>query len=356
MNSKSAAGHFDTHARPLTSIQVAWFSYRLASALKAGISPAEALEMICAEDPSFSGVSGEVVCDLDKGLRIHEAISKTGIFPSYFVNMVKIGEATGTLDRVMESLAQYYEREDYLNKEIKSALTYPLVLICLVAAVMLVVTWQILPIFEDILISLGVEMPTVARLLMLAGCFVGENLLQFVVAIVVIVIAVWTYSLTDVGKMRIEKWKAHTGMFDHLFQKAYAAKVGSSMSYAVGSGMSVDSALEMAAETVGNDHVAEKIEWCRAQIEQGKDLAEAMRLTQVFPDEFIHAMQIGLKTGDLPHVTMKISEIYEDEVSRTLEGMISAVEPTLVAVLSVIIGIVLITVMIPLTRIMASMG
>ncbi len=112
----------------------------------------------------------------------------------------------------------------------------------------------------------------------------------------------------------------------------------------------------MAAETVGNDYVSDKIRSGAVAVEQGADLAEVFTSCRVFPERFINAVRVGLKTGDLPGMTMKVARMYEEEVDRTLQAMISAIEPTLVALLSVLIGIVLITVMLPLTKIMSSMG
>lgn len=343
-------------SKPLTPSQVAWFSYQLASMLKAGITPSEGLVMISNEDPYFSGIVEQITTEGNGGLHLYEALSQCGLFPQYFVNMVRLGETTGTLDRVMESLADYYEKQDYLSKEIRSALSYPLVLIFMVAVVILIVTWKVLPIFEEILASLGVNMPPIARVLMAAGCFVGRNLVWFLSALAVFALFAWIYASTTSGRQRTMRRKAESGRFGQLFQKIYTQRVAIALSYALGSGLSMGSALQMAAETVGNDYVSDKIRSGAVAVEQGADLAEVFTSCRVFPERFINAVRVGLKTGDLPGMTMKVAGMYEEDVDRTLQAMISAIEPTLVALLSVLIGIVLITVMLPLTKIMSSMG
>ncbi len=343
-------------SKPLTPSQMAWFAYELASMLKAGISPSEGLVMISNEDPYFAGIVQSITSEGNGKLHLYEALSQSGVFPRHFVTMVKLGETTGTLDRVMESLADYYEKQDYFSKEIESALTYPLVLILMVATVILIVSWKVLPIFEEILASLGVTMPAVARVLMIAGGFFGRNIIWFLLALAVIALFAWLYASTPGGKERTMRRKAESGRYGRLFQKIYTQRVATALAYALGSGLSMAGALAMAAETVGNDYVSERIEVCIIAVEQGEDLVEALTGSGVFPERFVNAVRIGLKTGDLPGMTMKVAELYEEDVNRTLQAMISAIEPTLVAVLSVLIGIVLVTVMLPLARIMASMG
>ncbi|HHY17610.1 MAG TPA: type II secretion system F family protein [Firmicutes bacterium] len=343
-------------AREATSGQLAWFCYQFGLALKAGLPAVEAISLIAEGDRRFGEILSHIAEDIDEGMRLHQAMGKQNIFPPYLVNMVKIGEATGALDKVMESLAAYYEREHNLRNAIKDALTYPLILICMVSVVVLVLTSKILPIFNDILISIGAEMPGITRVLMRAGFFIGNNLLWLTGAFLALILAAVAWNLTPEGKKKLARLKVESGISGRIFQKIYAARVAAVMSHVLESGLSMDNALEMSAEVVGNEYMAERIKFCRQKIQEEMALAKCFDLAGVFPREFVNMIRVGHKTGNLPSMARKMAGTYEEEVDKSLQGIVSTIEPSLVVILSVVIGIVLITVMLPLMQIMSSMG
>ncbi len=352
----AAQKHEPVPAKQATSSQLAWFCYQFALALRAGLPAVEAISMIAGSDLCFREPLSNMVKDIEAGMHLHQALSQQAIFPSYLVNMVKIGETTGALDRVMESLAGYYEHKHKLRNEIKEALTYPLILICMAGIVVLVLTSKILPIFDDILTSIGAEMPGITRALMHAGFFVGENLLWLAAAAVALVLAACAYNSTPNGQNAFDKFKVESRLLGRIFQKIYTARISSVMSHVLRSGLSMDSALEMAAEVIGNKYMAERIGFCRQTIRQGTGLVQCFDLAGVFPAEFVNMIRVGHRTGEIPSIAKKAADTYEEEVDKTLQGIVSAIEPSLVAILSIVIGIVLITVMLPLMQIMSSMG
>ena len=126
-----------------------------------------------------ASISPCIAHEIQAGIPLHRALANRGVFPPYLVSMVKVGEEAGVLDTVMESLATFYEQEDNLGHEIKDALMYPLILIAMVTAVVLVLTSRVLPVFEDILAAAGAHMPAIARMLMSLGVAVSRNILWF---------------------------------------------------------------------------------------------------------------------------------------------------------------------------------
>ena len=339
----------------LPASQLAWFCYRLSLALKAGIPVVEAILLI-AEDEQNSGQKlGEIAEDVRSGMHLHQALSQHPMFPPYLISMVKLGENTGTLDKITESLAAYYEYESNLRNEVKEALVYPLILICMVGAVVVLVISKILPVFDDILVSVGAGMPAIANTLMHIGLFIKNNS-WLPAAIVALLPAGWLFNSTPLGKKQFDKVKARTTLLHGVFQKLYMARVSTVMYYVLASGLNIDSALEMSAEVVGNDYVAEQIRLWRKEVGQGADLVESLNLARVFPGRFSNMIQIAHKAGELPSMSRKIASMCNNEVGRALQKIVSAIEPTLVAILSIIIGTVLIAVMLPLMQIMSSMG
>jgi len=343
-------------AKYASSGRLAWFCYQFAVAFKAGIPVAEAISLIAGDDEYFHEPLGDMAQEIEAGIQLHQALSNRNIFPPYLVSMVKIGERTGTLDKVMAALATYYEHEDNLRNEIKDALTYPLILICMAGAVVLLLTSKILPVFNDILISAGTDMPGIAKTLMNAGLFMSSNLAWLLGGLFAIILAVWAWKSTPAGRKNLARLKAETRLLDGIFLKIYAARISAVMWYVLESGLNAGNALEMAAKVVGNEYIEERITFCRQKIQQGADLAESFDSAGAFPGRFVNMIRAGHKTGELPVMARKMAAIYQDEIDRALQGAVSGIEPALVAVLSIIIGIVLITVMLPLMRIMSSMG
>ena len=199
-------------------------------------------------------------------------------------------------------------------------------------------------------------MPGITSALMHAGFFVGENLLWLAGAAFALVVAAWAYNSTPAGQEVLDRFKVESRLLGRIFQKIYTARISSSMSHVLRSGLSMDSALEMAAGVIGNKYMTERIELCRQQIRQETDLVQCFDLAGVFPPEFVNMIRVGHKTGEIPSMAKKAADTYEEEVDKALQGIVSAIEPSLVAILSVVIGVVLITVMLPLMQIMSSMG
>ncbi|HHX10535.1 MAG TPA: type II secretion system F family protein [Firmicutes bacterium] len=336
--------------------QLAWFCYRFAVAFKASVPVADAVYLIAEDDEYFGECLTGIGHDIHAGIPFHRALSSQGIFPPYLVSMVKVGERTGTLDKVMESLAVYYDHEDYLHHEIKDALTYPLVLICMVAAVMLVLTSKVLPVFSDILSATGAHMPAVADVLMNTGMFVSKHWAWLLGVPIAAGLVLWAWESTPPGREKVARFKAETKLFDGVFSKAYMARISRVMWYALESGLDAGNALTMAAEVVGNEYVAKQIGDCRQKIQQGEDLAEAFVSVGVFPSAFVNMIRVGHTTGELPSMARKMAGMYQDEVYRALQDTVSCIEPVLVSVLSVVIGVVLVAVVLPLIGILSSMG
>ena len=326
---------------------------RFAVAFKAGIPVADAVHLVAGDDEYFGKHLVRIGDDIHAGIPLHQALSNQGLFPPYLVSMIKVGETTGALDKVMESLAVYYEQKHSLRHEIKDALTYPLILISMVAAVVLVLTSKILPVFDDILAASGADMPVIARGLMNLGMFISSNIAWLAATPLVLGLIFWVWKSTPEGKETFARFQAETKILNGIFPKIYAARVSSVMWYALESGLDVGKALEMAAQVAGNGYVAKQLAWCRQKIEKGNDLAECFNSVNIFPSSFVNMVRVGHKTGN--YRQWPEDGCYTRTRYWTLHGAVSRIEPVLVSALSVVIGVVLIAVVL-LISIMSSMG
>ena len=335
---------------------LAWFCYQLAIAFRAGTPVEEAFHLMAGGNMYFAKHIHQMADRVGTGLPLHLVLAEQNIFPYYLVEMVKVGEKSGTLDRIMEGLSGYYEQESAIRNEITEALKYPLALICLAGGVAMLLISRILPVFHEILQSVGGEMPGIAKALMNIGAFLSHNLMWLLGAFFSILLLVLAYRSSPPGRKRIARLKTETRLLGSLFLKTYTARVSAVLWYVLQSGLSASNALEMAAGVVDNEYVQAKITLCRQEIQRGLSLSACFDSIGIFPLEFVNMIRLGEKTGELPRVARKMALRYQEEVYAALERSISKIEPTLVAVLFAVISIILIGVMLPLINIMSSMG
>jgi type IV pilus assembly protein PilC len=338
--------------------ELSLFCYHMGLILKSGIPMVEGIQLLSEEitDIRIKKALEVMYEDIKNGVDYHVALSKHKIFPQYMISICKIGEITGTLDNVMDHLSKYYEKEDKLKRKLMSAVTYPAILLALMSCVILLLILKILPMFNDILNSVGGEMPQVTKVLLGASLFIKRYMI--ILAALIIVAAVGLYYLirTTKGRIALDKFKLEFPPIKAVFQKLAAARFSMGMSLMLKSGIDSGEALEMAQTIVENSYVAQKIKECKDLVDNGLDTASAFSKIGVFPSLFIRMINIGYKTGELDNTMSRVSEIYDNEVDNALQKAATAIEPLLVIILSVVIGVILLTVMLPLINIMSSIG
>lgn len=342
----------------LKNSELSIFCYQLALILKSGIPLVEGMKLIEDEvtDTKLKLAMVEMYDDIKNGLQLNIALSNQTIFPNFLLNMVKIGETSGKLDEVMDYLYQYYEKADKLNRKIKNAVTYPLILAGLMIGVILLLLVKILPMFNDILNSVGGEMPGITRVMMNISQYVKDYLLLIILVILAFIVLIFFFSRSIRGKLYFDKFKIKSKLTGNLFQKIYVTKFSMSIALILKSGSSIEEALGMVQDLAENTYVSAKILECRQALKNGEDEALAISNMGIFPKLFIRMMNLGYKTGELDDMMSKLSTIYENEVDNALQKLTSAIEPALVIVLSLVVGVILLTVMLPLISIMSSIG
>lgn len=343
---------------PLSPAELSAFCTQIAMVLKAGIPVQEGIGIMAEDTGNKSG--GPVLQELhervEMGEPFHLALDAVGIFPKYMVNMAAIGEESGRLDQVMDSLAAYYERSESISKSIRSAVLYPAMMIGMMLVVILVLIVKVLPIFAQVFAQLGSQMSPLSQSIMGFGVALSRYSTVIVAVAAVLVVLALILRKTSFG----------SGISSHLFHnffgtKSLASKISagrfaSAMSLMLSSGLDVDQSLSMAGELVDDPKVKEQILGCQISITQGSSFSDALTQSHLFSGVYARMVTVGFRTGSVDEVMGKIAGRYEDEIDTQLGGLISILEPSLVAVLSVIVGMILLSVMLPLMGIMSSIG
>ncbi|NTV88805.1 MAG: type II secretion system F family protein [Clostridiales bacterium] len=338
--------------------ELSLFCYQLSLIFKSGIPYLEGMSIFADEmaDSRFKGTARQLSQDATNGKVLSESMENQKCFPAYMVNMVRMAEVSGTLDSGMENLSVYYEKMDKLKRKIMNAITYPIILSVLMGCIILLLILRILPMFYEILISVGSEIPPVTRVILNISLGIRDNWAVILVVILAVVAVCLIFARTGAGKRKWDEFKVKAPLFKKINLKVISARFGMGMSMLLKGGISFDDSLGMVGNIVGNKYVGGKIAECRQAILKGEDSAEAFIKTGVFPPLFYRMFHMGYKTGELEKTMQKISDIYETEADKHMGRITSAIEPILVIILSLIVGIILLAILLPLINIMSSIG
>lgn len=342
--------------KKLSDAEISAFCEQLGFMIKAGISLQEGLMLLSADTKDDHGkeLTDQLLDTVEMGGTLAYALKESGEFPSYMINMVEIGETSGRLDQVLESLRTYYERNEAISRNIRSAVTYPLVMIAMMVAVILIIIVEVMPVFQGVFQQLGSEVPPFVQGVM----NFGENVSQYsaVIIIVVAAIIVLFFVLRGTSKGR----DFMSGISEKLFKKTSSTiasgRFASAMALMLGSGMDVDSALDMTMEVVESNSIKAKIAEIKKHTDEGEGFAESIVKTGMFSSLYGKMIMVGFKTGSLDSVMERIAHHYEEDTNRRINSLVAAIEPTLVAVMSLVVGMILLSVMLPLMGIMSAIG
>ena len=334
------------------------FCYQLSLIFKSGIPFLEGMHLFAEEisDSKHKQLSQSLYQDVFTGMSLPDALEKQKAFPSYMVNIIRMAEATGTLDSELERLSSYYDKLDKLKRKVQNAVTYPVILAALMGGIILLLILKILPMFHEILIAAGGDIPPVTQLLLDISGLIRNYSILILILIAVLAAACIFFLRTAAGRQKWDQHKLKSPLMKNIHQKMIAARFGMGMSMLLKGGLSFDDALGMVCGIVGNSYAARKIKACQQDIRDGADPADALEKIGLFPALFMKMLHIGYQTGELEKSMDKIADIYENEAERYLSKITSSIEPVLVIILSLIVGIILLAVMLPLISIMSSIG
>ena len=286
---------------------------------------------------------------------LYDALKDDDRWPEYMVEMVGIGERSGHLETIMRGLETYYAREDRIRSSVVSAVTYPILLAVLLVVIVLILLWRVLPVFRRVLEGMGVGLNESSSTLIHLGEVIGWVVMVLVVLLVIAVLAA-------VILMKTKYRDKVMGFLQRIFppivrlnQKLTASRVSGVLSMMLSSGFPTDEALEMTERVISDPAAAEKVKSIRTGLEEGKSFADSIEEAEIFNELHVRMIKMGSATGREDQVLGKLSNLYEEEVEDDITRLISIIEPTLVALLSVVIGAVLLAVILPMAGILSSL-
>ena len=340
----------------MSSQELSSFCMQVALMLESGMTLYDGMEALV--EANHTSAYAQVYADAGKRLletgTLYEALKGDSHWPAYLVEMTGIGERAGKLDEVMTGLSAYYEREGRIRRAISSAVAYPLLLGAMLLLVVLVVLIQVLPVFRRVLNSMGIAATASGAAMMTVGDVIGWVVLAL--GLVILAAALVVVVLLQTGKRdQVQQFlQTRFPAVRKLSMKLSASRVASVLSMMLSSGFPLEEALDMVPALLPDKTAAREMEKIRKQMSEGTPFGDALGKSAMFDEIYGAMVRTGIATGHEDQVMQKIAMVYEEQVEEGISNLVSIIEPTMVAVLSVVLGAILLSVMLPMAGIVSS--
>jgi type IV pilus assembly protein PilC len=330
---------------------VALFARQLATMIGAGLPLVRSIRSIGRDhyDPNLTKILEKVADDVQRGESLSAALSNhPQAFDPVFVSLVKTGEVSGTLDRIMDQTASYLERAESLRQRVEAALRYPTFVLSFAGIVLLAMMLKIVPMFADIYARFGVALPLPTRILLGISQVFAHNALLLGALAAVVAVSVWRYTRAGRGRFLLDNAKLNVPLFGPLIRLYAISRFSRTLGVLVASGTHLLYSLKIMRPVPGNVVIEQAIEDARAKVEQGASLSGAMTETGVFPEMLVQVVATGEETGQLDSLLSRMADFYEQRVSAAVDGLSSLVEPIAIVLLGGMVGAMLVALYLPI--------
>ncbi|RJP21316.1 MAG: type II secretion system F family protein [Candidatus Abyssobacteria bacterium SURF_5] len=335
------------------------FTRSLATMVNAGLPLLQGIDIMIeqTESQNFKKVLTQVGQDIEAGLTFSDALKKhPRAFPELYSSMVRAGEASGNLDGILVQLAEYLEATEKLKREIKSAMTYPVIALVIVVAIAAGLLIFIVPKFKEIFDSLGGQLPMPTLVLIAISNAMRSYALVFLGLGFALIVGLRYYISTTTGRYQFDSFKLRLPVFGSLFRKVAVSRFARTMSTLTRSGVPVLAALEIVERTIGNDVISRAVRESQSSISAGATIADPLAKSGVFPLMVTRMIDVGEKTGALDELLSKISEFYDQQVEAAIASLTSMIEPMLILFLGVVVGGMVLALFLPIFKLSTLVG
>lgn len=326
------------------------FTKQLAIMVDAGVPIIQSLEILYKSErnPSLKNSVKIIAIDVGEGKTLAEAMAKQKGFDRLYCNLVKAGEAGGILDDILRKLGDHMHRAEKIKTQIKSAMTYPAIVVFVGLAVIWGLMTFVVPQFVDMLKDTGQEPPWITQMVINLSEFIQEYSLVGIPGLLILVVLMQNYIKTTTGKIAFDNFMMKLPIFGGIVIKGNLASFCRTMSTLLSSGVSLIDSLEICVETIDNGVVAKDLKTVRKAIEQGKTLTEPLTKIDYFPDMVSQMIRVGEQTGRVDDMLEKVAEVFEEEVNDLVTNMTKMIEPFIIVFLGGMVAIVLVAMYLPI--------
>lgn len=334
--------------------EVAVMSRQLATMVSSGLSLVRALTVLNEqiENSILRAAVGQVRADVERGSSLSQALERhEKIFDPLYVSMVRAGEAGGQLDTVLARLADAIEKQVELRGKVRSAMYYPVIVMSVVVIIVFLMMIIVVPTFKNLYTELHGTLPLPTRIVIeISNTLASLWVLLVIGAVIAAAVAFRQWVNTEQGRTIFDRFKMRVPIFGPLVHKIALARLVSTLSSLLGSGVGIIEALDMAAANVGNKIVAMAARGSENSVREGRSLAQSLAAYPVIPTLVTQMIETGEESGALDSMLDKIAGFYDAEVSATVDGLTSLLEPVMIVIMGAVIGAIVISLYLPMLK------
>jgi len=335
------------------------FSRQLATMVDSGISLVQALSILSEQSENKNLATATLVIkrDIESGSSFCNALlNHPQIFSELYINMAKAGETSGKLDEILDRLATYLEKASSLQRKVRSSLVYPAVVISLALIITVVLLVKVVPIFKNIFDTLGGTLPVPTQILIGISDIMRRFFPILLVGVVALVFIFKKIISTPKGRYWFDRRLLKLPIFGPLFKKVAIARFSRTLATLVRSGVPILNSLNIVGKTSGNKVIEEIVLNACISIKEGEPIAGPLSKESVFPPMVVRMISVGEQTGQLEKMLNKIADFYEEQVDAAVSGLVSMIEPLVIAFLGIVIGGIVIALFLPIFKITELVG
>lgn len=335
--------------------EVITFLRQFSVMLKAGIPISDCLNNLHKQKFSvpFRNVLQTIYLDVESGVLLSAAFAKhPKVFPRFFVSMVGIGEVSGTLDKVMTNMAEYYENDRKIKKKASSAMVYPTLLICMIFAVIIFLCLFVLPQFESTISQLGGEVPQITKIVMGVAEFVQDYIFIIVPGAAILIFGIAMFFKTKKGRYVKDVLMFNLPIISKIEKNLITARFSRAFVILLGSGMSMIDILENLRKMLGNEVFTRKFDYTIEEVKRGRRIASSIEATRLFPPMLTEMINVGEKSGNIEEVLESTGSYFDEQVESSIAKAVATIEPIAIILLGVVVALVVLSVLVPMMSMM----
>lgn len=334
------------------------FCRQFASILKAGVSVINALEMLAeqTENKKLKEAIVQTQSNVEKGESLSDSMKLNDAFPSILIDMVRAGEASGSLENSLTRMAIQFEKDAKLKGIVKKAMMYPIVLLCVMIGVIIVMLTFVIPSFMTMFEDLDSELPVTTRAILAMSDSLKNYWYIYILVIVGIVVGIQMYKHTDDGRHNLDKLKLKIPVFGLLQTKTACASFARTMSTLLQAGMPMIDALEISASTMKNVLFYDGLQKVKNGVSLGLPLSNQLKATGLFPPMVVHMVGIGEETGNVEEMLTNSATYYEEEVEVQTQTLTSLMEPIIIVLMALVVVMLIMAIYQPMIQLYNTLG
>lgn len=333
----------------ITTNDIVFFCKQFGVMLEAGISIGGALHILGQQiqNPTLRKKIIEVDKDVQKGSNLSDAMAKHPEFPNILINMIKSGEASGIMDKVMDKMAIHFEKQLNLNRKVKKALTYPALVLVAIAIVIPILMIFVVPGFVEIFNDSDIDLPLATQLIIGISQWMQSKWYILLVGTGLLVAGLLAFKKTKEGKVVFDQMALKAPIIGDLNKKKITALFSETLSLLVTSGIPVFQALEIVKQVVQNAVAMEEMETTLTNVREGNTISDSLQNSKIYPPMMISMLRIGEETGALDEMLKKTADYYNAEVETSVDQLTVLIEPILILIIAFIVGGIMMAVILP---------